>query len=210
MELQFWAPLYIVSHKCTVPIIKEIKVQKNMCTHAFKCISELWILTFLFKLADSKSCRSHLPLAREILHWHGCPEVPATESGRAAEQPVHLFLQPNTAAHILYMFHVVWGNALPQIMGRHGARHTCGTCSVHKAQSLLMPPDSYDRCMQHITPPGEQSWMDCRAWQRLYWAWLPRAKSCSPQGSDENFLCCKLVHDIPMQCNSFSFYFSKK
>lgn len=121
-----------------------------MCTRAFKCISELWILTFLFKLADSKPCRSYLPLAREILHWHGCPEVPATESGRAAEQPVHLFLQPNMAAHILYMFHVVWGNALPQIMGRHGAQHTRGTCSVHKAQSLLMPPDSYDRCMQHL------------------------------------------------------------
>lgn len=33
MELQFGAPLYIVSHKCTVPIIKEIKVQKNMYVH---------------------------------------------------------------------------------------------------------------------------------------------------------------------------------
>lgn len=120
-------------------------------------------------LGETSSDPLHLPPSDVILHWLGCPEALATESGRAAEQLNHPYLNSNMAAHRLCMVHAAWGMSSHRSRGGRVLKtHQVRTCNIQGPYSLLMPLDIYDRYLWHIAPPRVHSGLDYRGSKMLY------------------------------------------
>lgn len=75
-------------------------------------------------VGETSRAHLHLPPSCVILHWLGCPEALATESGRAGDRLNHPYLNSSMAAHRLCMAPAAWGHVLPQITGRQNTQNT--------------------------------------------------------------------------------------